>query len=321
MRRARVVVATLVVTLVTGVLGACGGGGMKVTATFDDVGDLQPRHSVQVADVRVGQISSVKLTDDNRAEVTMTVNKSVHIPADSTAILRTTSLLGEKFVEIRPKGDPTKGPFLHAGSHLTSSQEAPELEFVASQLVTVLGAVNANDIGTLAKTGAEAFGGRGSDLRKLIDDLSTISATFASRTGQITQVIDNLDSTAGTLAGGADDLNQLLGNLAQTSTILANNRQRTVDALHQLSRVAAAQNTVLSRHKAEIEHQIRQADDIVAAGAGQTDELTSLVDWLHGFATGTPRTIPGDFTQVYMWLIPAAGGAGAPTCQDPRACS
>jgi phospholipid/cholesterol/gamma-HCH transport system substrate-binding protein len=320
-RRRRAAAAAAVVAVAASLLGACGGGGLKVTTTFSDVGDLQPRHSVQVADVRVGQISSIKLTDDNRAQVTMSISKSVHIPADSIAILRTTSLLGEKFVEIRPKGDPTKGPFLHAGSRIDATEEAPELEFVASQLVTVLGAVNANDIATLAKTGAEAFGGRGTDLRKLIDDLSTISATFASRTGQITQVIDNLDSTAGTLAGGADSLDQLLGNLAQTSTILANNRQRTVDALHQLSRLAAVQNTVLGRHKTDIERQIRQADDIVAAVAGQTDELSSLIDWLHGFTLGTPRTIPGDFTQVYMWLVPATGGAGAPTCQDPRACS
>jgi phospholipid/cholesterol/gamma-HCH transport system substrate-binding protein len=58
-------------------LAGCGGGGMKLVATFDDVGDLQPRHSVQMADVRVGQISSIKLTDDYKARVTMSVKSSV----------------------------------------------------------------------------------------------------------------------------------------------------------------------------------------------------------------------------------------------------
>jgi phospholipid/cholesterol/gamma-HCH transport system substrate-binding protein len=311
-------------------LSACGGGGIKVTTVFDDVGDLQPRHSVQVADVRVGQVSSIKLTKDYKARVTMRVSSNVHIPERSRAVLRTTSLLGEKFVEIRPIGSPTKGPFLHDGSVLEGSVTAPELEFVAEELVQVLGAVNASDIATLAETGAQAFDGRGEDLRKLLDDLSTISSTFASRSGAITKVIDNLDATAGTLAAGKDDVDGLLGNLATTSQILADNRQRTIDVIAQLSRLAAVQNSVLGRYRSDIERQIVQADGIVAEVAGQTAELRLLIDHLHGFTTGIPKVIPvsttdpavadNRFTQVYMWLVPATP-AGAPTCQDPPACS
>lgn len=315
----------LAVLLAPAVMGAllagCGGGGMKITATFDDVGDLQKRHSVQVADVRVGQISSIKLTDDFKARVTMSVSSGTKIPADSQAVLRTTSLLGEKFIELRPRGNPTQGPFLHDGSIIKDTLEAPELEFVAEEAVQVLGAVNASDLATITKTGAQAVDGRGDDLRRLIDDLGTISDTFAGRSQAITQVIDNFDRTAGTLAAGNDDLNALFTNLATTTQILADNRQRTVDALAQLSRLAAVQNTVLSRHRTEIEQQIRQADGIVAVVAQQQQELGNLVDWLHGFAMGIPRVVPGDFTQVYMWLVPAAGGAGAPTCQDPKACA
>ena len=316
-RRALAVVGVLVIAAG---LSGCGARGIKVTAVFDDVGDLQPRHSVQVADVRVGQISSIKLTDDYKARVTMRVSSNVRIPERSRAVLRTTSLLGEKFVEIRPIGAPDKGPFLEDGSVLEGSVTAPELEFVAEELVQVLGAVNASDIATLAETGAQALDGRGDDLRKLLDDLSTISSTFASRSGAITKVIDNLDSTAGTLAAGNDDVDDLLGNLATTSKILSDNRQRTVNAIAQLSRLAAVQNTVLGRYRADIERQIVQADGIVAEVAGQTAELRLLIDNLRGFATGLPKVVPGDFTQVYMWLVPASG-PGTPACQDPPACS
>jgi phospholipid/cholesterol/gamma-HCH transport system substrate-binding protein len=318
--RRSLAVSTLAALAAGAVLSGCGGGGISVTATFDDVGDLQPRHSVQVADVRVGQITSIKLTKDYKARVTMSVKSSVRIPERSEAVLRTTSLLGEKFVEIRPLGSPTKGPFLHDGSVLTQSETAPELEFVAEEAVQVLGAVNASDIGTLVETGAKALDGRGNDLRRLLDDLSTISDTFASRSGAITRVIDNLDSTTGTLAAGNDDVDNLLGNLATTSKVLADNRQRTIDAIAQLSRLAAVQNTVLGRYRSDIERQIVQADGIVAEVAGQTQELGSLIDYLHNFATGLPKVIPGDFTQVYMWLVPASG-AGTPACQDPKACA
>jgi phospholipid/cholesterol/gamma-HCH transport system substrate-binding protein len=319
MRISRLASASVAALACAALLAGCGGGGKQVVAVFDDAGDLQPQHSVQVADVRVGEITSIKLTDDYKARVTMTIKSDLQVPADSVAILRTTSLLGEKFVEIRPKGDPTKGPFLHDGSVLKVTQEAPELEFIAEEAVQVLGAVNASDVATLAKTGAEAFGGRGTDLRGLIDDLATVSKTFADRAGTIGQVIDNLDATAATLAAGSKDVDGLLSNLATTTQILADNRQRAIDALAQLSRLAAVQNDVLGKHRAAIERQIGQADRIVAEVAGHTQEVATLVDVLHGFATNIPRTIPGDFTQVYMWLVPASG-PGTPGCQDPRAC-
>src|SRR3546814_6823664 len=43
-------------------------GPVELTAVFDDVGDLVTGHSVQVADVRVGSITGIELTDDYRAK-------------------------------------------------------------------------------------------------------------------------------------------------------------------------------------------------------------------------------------------------------------
>src|SRR5207248_4161754 len=98
--------AILVALVMATLLAACGSGTYKVTATFDDVGDLQKSGGVQVADVRVGKIASISLTPDFRAKVSMAINRSVHIPKDSEALIRTTSLLGEKFVELHPLGPP-----------------------------------------------------------------------------------------------------------------------------------------------------------------------------------------------------------------------
>lgn len=294
----------LVSVLLATLLGACSRDGFEVTATFDDVGDLQARHSVQMADVRIGEIRSVRLTDDFRAEVRMTIRPGRRVPARSVAVLRTTSLLGEKFVELRPEGDPAAGPFLRDGDVLAESIEAPELEFVAQEAITVLGAVVSNDVASLIETGAEAFGGRGGELRGLIEDLSAISSSLASRTTEIQRIIDGLDATTAQLAGDGDDLATLLTNLATATQVLADNRERAVTALDQLSRLARVQNDILVDYRADIERQIGQVDAILAVAAGETAELGLLVDWLEKFVVGTPTVIPGDFAQVYGWFIP-----------------
>jgi len=203
-------------------LSACGGSRLRLTATFDDVGDLVKGHAVQMADVRVGHITSIKLTDGLKARVNMSIDGGLHVPRESTAYLRTTSLLGEKFIELRPNdtAHPTRGPFLRNGDSLKTA-EAPEIEFVAEQAINVLGAVTADDIAALVDTGAGGFGNRSTELRRLIDDLSQMSATLASRTTQITQIIDGLDRTTDTLAANKADVAELLGKLAQTTTVLA----------------------------------------------------------------------------------------------------
>ena len=102
MRQAHLrVVVVLVLALLATSLSACSAGTMRITAIFDDTGDLQSRGSVQVADVRVGTISRISLTPDFKARVSMAISKGVRIPKASTALLRTTSLLGEKFIELR----------------------------------------------------------------------------------------------------------------------------------------------------------------------------------------------------------------------------
>jgi phospholipid/cholesterol/gamma-HCH transport system substrate-binding protein len=294
-------------------LAGCARGATTIEATFDDVGDLQPRGSLQVADVRVGQIGKISLTKDFKARVTLKLNHGVKVPRNSMALLRTTSLLGEKFVELRPNGDPAKGPYFQSGDKVPRSQvaEAPELEFVAEQAVTAVGAVVASDLGTIVQTGAEAFGGRGPVLRSLIDELATISSTFASRTTAIAHIIDGFDATTAAIASGKGELDSLLVNLADTTRILAANRDRAVSALAELARLAGVQNEVLAKYRADIDRQIKQVDAIVGVAVGQTNELSLLVDWLDRFTVAIPKVVPGDFAQIYAWVVPAP--------LDPRA--
>jgi phospholipid/cholesterol/gamma-HCH transport system substrate-binding protein len=299
----RAVVAVIVLAMLP-IAGCSRDDDITIRATFDDIGDLQARHSVQLADVRIGRIRSVKLTKDFRAEVTMSIDAGRNVPKDSVALLRTTSLLGEKFIELRPNGDPGAGPYLEDGDRVALTDEAPELEFVAQEAINVLGSVVATDVAGLVEAGAASFGGRGEDLNALIGDLATISRTLATRTDEIQRIIDGLDATASTLAAGSDDIAALLTNLATTTQVLADNRQRALTALDQLSRLARVQNDLIVKYRTDIERQIHQVDEVLLVASGQTAELSLLVDWLERFVVGTPKVVPGDFAQVYGWFIP-----------------
>ena len=279
-------------------------GPVELTATFDDIGDLVSGHSVQVADVRVGSITKIELTEDYKARITMSVKDGLELPADSEAVLRTTSLLGEKFIELRrPDTSTAGGKVLVDGGTVTRTRQAPELEFVAEEAAQVLGGVAANDLATIVQTGGIGFKGRAVELTSLIADLSTVSGTLADQTGDIVAIIDGLDKATATLAGADDRIDSLLVNLARTTEVLANNRELTLQTLRDITRLAKAQNElVFGPYKDDIERQVRQLDAVLDLVAQRREEVGVLVDWLAKFVQKTPLGVPGDFAQIYGWF-------------------
>jgi phospholipid/cholesterol/gamma-HCH transport system substrate-binding protein len=300
-------------------------GPVELTALFTDVGDLVSGHSVQVADVRVGSVTGIELTDDFCAKVTMKIKDDLDLPRDSSAILRTTSLLGEKFIELRPPGpsgatgtdaarckgaDGDSGgdhDQLVDGDVVRHTQQAPELEFVAEEAVDVLAGVAANDLAALVETGGIGFGGRAVELSSLIDSLGTVSSSLADGTDDIVSIIDGLDKATSTLAGADDRIDQLLVNLARTTEVLADNRELTLQTLRDLTRLAGAQNELVFRpYRSDLERQIEQLDAVLALVAERREEVATLVDWLARFAPRIPQGVPGDFALVYGWFEVAA---------------
>lgn len=323
----RRLVSLVVLALVAAGCGLPGrvGGPVELTAIFDDTSDLVVHHSVQVADVRVGSIKRIELTDDFRALVTMDIKEGLDLPADSVAVLRQTSLLGEKFVEIRPRldddeceGTNSEG-VLTDGDRITCTIEAPELETVTEQAVEILSVVAANrveDLQTMIETGAVAFGGRSAELRGLIDNLVSISDTLADQTSNLVSIIDGIDSAAATLAAGNDEFDAMLVNLAEATDVLADNRAQAVSTLQELTRLAGTQNRLIFEpYLEQTTQQINQLDAILGEVAAGRDEVGLLLDWLARFVEGVPNAIPcrpqtdatepcvgGDFAQVYGWF-------------------
>lgn len=277
-------------------------GSREISAMFDDVGDLVTGHSVQVADVRIGSVTDIELTDDYRARVTMSIKDDVFVPRESRALLRTTSLLGEKFIELRPidEDDPLAGTDLVDGDVIAESTEAPELEFVTERAVELLGSVVASDVATLVETGSIGFAERGPELRSLIEDLSTISGTLADQTDELVRIIDALDGATATLAQGAPDIDALLVNLAETTGVLADSRDEAIDAVRELTRLAQIQNdTVFEPYLDVVDTQIKQLDAILAEVDRDQQQVADVIFWLARFADTLPKAVPGDFAQVY----------------------
>src|SRR3954467_2698163 len=78
-----------------------GDGAYTIQAQLPDVVTIQQNTRVRVADVNVGNVVKIEVQDWH-ALVTMRINGDVHLPANSTAKVGQTSLLGSMHIELAP---------------------------------------------------------------------------------------------------------------------------------------------------------------------------------------------------------------------------
>lgn len=81
-------------------------GGYRVTAEFDNASGLAPGSEVRMSGVKIGTVSSQDLDPDTYfAVVTMTIDKAIRLPQDTSARIIADGLLGSNFVSLEPGGE------------------------------------------------------------------------------------------------------------------------------------------------------------------------------------------------------------------------
>ncbi len=105
-----------------------------IKARFDNVGGLKAKSPVTMAGVRVGRVSGISFDNGRyQAVVTMAIDgRYQKIPADSSASILTSGLLGEQYVGIEPGGDER---YLKDGDELMITQSALVLEKMIGQFL------------------------------------------------------------------------------------------------------------------------------------------------------------------------------------------
>jgi phospholipid/cholesterol/gamma-HCH transport system substrate-binding protein len=80
-----------------------GSKGYMVYAEFDSVSGLREGAAVEMAGVEIGKIDKIRLKDF-MSLVEMNIKPDVKIPYDTIASIRTSGLIGEKFIKLNPGG-------------------------------------------------------------------------------------------------------------------------------------------------------------------------------------------------------------------------
>ena len=109
---------------------AIGGSTYEVNARFTNIGGLKTGSQVFIAGVPVGRVERIDLDSQYAAIVRLHVRKDVNLPSDTIASIKTSGLIGDKYIALAPGADSKNLP---PGGTITDTESAVDLESLISR--------------------------------------------------------------------------------------------------------------------------------------------------------------------------------------------
>jgi len=107
-----------------------GGSTYEVNARFTNIGGLKPGSQVFIAGVPVGRVEKIDLDSQYAAVVHLDVKQDLHLPSDTIASIKTSGLIGDKYIALAPGADSKNLP---PGGTITDTESAVDLESIISR--------------------------------------------------------------------------------------------------------------------------------------------------------------------------------------------
>jgi phospholipid/cholesterol/gamma-HCH transport system substrate-binding protein len=286
---------------------AASGPARHVTVYLADALDLVPQSAVHVNDVTVGTVEKVSLDQaTQQAKVQLRLLRSVQVPANVTAVLRQTSLLGEKFISLEvPSGAQPSGT-LADGAVLAvdKTSEEQQLEDVFGALSALLNGGGVAQLQTIAVELSRLLAGRESTVRDLLTQFTTLTTNLDQRRDEITRALDSVDRLAGQLSAQRSVLVTALQDIAPGLKVLAGEEKDLTSLLQGLDNLGTVAKRVIHETQADTLHDLQALQPTLArlnqAGADLTGSLQLLLSY--PFADKVINAVPGDYTGLYVTL-------------------
>ncbi len=311
--------AALLALLAMLAVGGCGGlqnvtlpGGAnlgdqpyEVKVVFANVLDLVPQSLVKVNDVAVGTVRDLQVEPGTwNAMATLAINGDVRLPANAQARVRSTSLLGEKFVELaappQPSGTLTDG----ATIPLAASSRATEVEEVLGALSMLLNGGGVAQIRTIAVELNAALEGNEPQIRALLADLNKLVGTLDANKSDITRALDALNRLAAVLAERTDQLALALEELEPGLRVLTDQRAELLTMLAALDRLAVVATDTIEQSRDDVIADLEALRPILQNLAAAGEDLPNSLELIatFPFTDGATQAFRGDYSNLYVKL-------------------
>ncbi|TYK47224.1 MCE family protein [Actinomadura decatromicini] len=282
-----------------------------VKIEFANVLDLVPQSAVKVNDVSVGKVEKIKLAGRPgrggwHAVVTVKVRGDTKLPDNAYATIGQTSLLGEKFVELKPPEKETPVGDLGDGDliPLNRTSHGTEIEEVLSAMSLLLNGGGLEQVSTISHELQAAMRGREPTIRSVLSQVNTFAGTLDRNRAAITRALDSIDRLTGKLSDERKTIQDTIDRTGPAISVLNRNRADLTKMLVALNKLSRTTTYVIDKSKADLLANLQDLDKILRnlnkAGSDLPKSLESLITF--PFPATFENVIEGDYGNVRLTL-------------------
>jgi phospholipid/cholesterol/gamma-HCH transport system substrate-binding protein len=265
--RAAAIAAIVVALVAIGFILLSGGSSYQVKAVFQNASQIVTGDQVMVSGNPIGSVSSITLTPEGQAQLTLSINSSNYQPLrqGTEATVREASLSGiaNRYVDLRL--GPGNAPAIKNGGVIPTQDTTSEVDL--DELFNTLDAPTRKGLQEVFQGSASQYAGEGQAaqqawqyLNPAIASSSMLFREINRDTSKFTNYIVKNSNLLTDLAQRSSDLSGLVQDLSTTFSALA------------------AQRTNLGRSIQELPPFMRLANTTFVNLRGALDDLTPLVD-------------------------------------------
>ncbi|NEA27870.1 MCE family protein [Actinomadura bangladeshensis] len=279
-----------------------------VKVQFEDVLNLVPQAAVRVNDVPVGRVKKVALPKGAwQAEVTLIVNGDVHLPANATANLEQSSLLGEKYIKLAAPATAPSPQRLTDGSVIPVSRTTKnaDTEEVFGALSLLLSGGGLPQIRTINKELNLALNGREDKVRSALENVNTLTSTLNANRQSIVRALDGLNRLSSTVSARNGQVTTVLDDLSPGLKVLEDQRGQLVEMLRRLEKLSDVAVKTINASEDDTVANLRALSVILRKLADSGRDLPKSLEVLltYPFTDEALKAVKGDYLNGYLTVV------------------
>jgi phospholipid/cholesterol/gamma-HCH transport system substrate-binding protein len=216
-------------------------GQYTLKAELPASGGLYPTGNVTYRGITIGKVTDVEPTEHG-AEATMSIDSRYKIPIDATANVHSVSAVGEQYLDLVSIGNP--GKYLSPGQTIAKGTVPSEIGPALDTANRGLAALPKDKIASLINGTAEAVGGLGPALQRLVDSTQAIVGDFKTNITDINDIIQHSGPVLDSQVNSGSAIERWARNLNTLAAQAAANDQHVKSVLTQVAPTADQLNGV-----------------------------------------------------------------------------
>ncbi len=272
---------------------------VRYQALFSEAGGLATGNPVTVSGMKVGTVSDVKLRH-GEALVTFAMKGSVLLGSETSAHIRTGTLLGERMLTLESAGTGTLHPMALIPVSRTSSPYS--LTEAVSDFTTDTAGTSTTALNQSLDTLSATLDQIAPHMGPAFDAITRLSRTLNSRNKSLGELFKSAGDVTGILSERSQQVNKLILNSDDLLQVLVARRQEIVDLLANTSVVAKQLTGLVHDNESKLAPTLERLNSVLAMLEKNRDNISKALPGLAKFEITVGEAISSMY--AYSAFVP-----------------